>query len=81
MATKATLQAVRFTGLVSSNPRRYPMVSSKPAARISGSNKRNPSKGLNCTGIEAGKLALPLVATVTVNGEVAPLAKDTVEGT
>jgi hypothetical protein len=57
------------------------MITSKPAARISGSNKRNPSKGLNCTGIEGGKLAPPLVATETVNGEGAPLAKDTLEGT
>jgi hypothetical protein len=57
------------------------MISKHPIARVSSGIKRNPPKGLNCTGIEGGKLALPLVATVTVNGEGAPLATDTLEGT
>jgi hypothetical protein len=42
---------------------------------------RCPETGVKRMGIEGGKLAPPLVATVTVNGEGALLATDTLEGT
>src|SRR5882724_4572231 len=42
---------------------------------------RCPEMGVTRMGIKGGKLAPPLVATVTVNGEGALLATDTLEGT
>jgi hypothetical protein len=54
---------------------------SKTSANSSTARIRRPTIGLTRVGIDGGRLAVPLVVTVTVNGRAVPLVTERLEGT
>jgi hypothetical protein len=53
----------------------------RTSASANKGNTRSPGVGLRRGGAEGGKMAAPLVVTVTVNGAAAPFEIDTLAGT
>src|SRR6266849_828423 len=61
--------------------RRFLTATRRTNPSVNRGSTRCPETGVKRMGIEGGSTAPPLVATVTVNGEGALLATDTLEGT